>query len=96
MNQELEGLSQMLSQTDKYLKPGGRLVVISYHSLEDRLVKNYMRSGNVEGDVEKDVFGQIHSPFKVITRKVVLPEALELESNPRSRSAKLRIAEKVA
>lgn len=96
VNKELDGLAQMLEQCADYLKPGGRLVVISYHSLEDRLVKNYMRSGNTKGEIEKDLYGQIHSPYKVITKKVILPGEKELEENPRSRSAKLRIAEKVA
>jgi 16S rRNA (cytosine1402-N4)-methyltransferase len=96
VNKELDGLAEMLEQTAEYLKPGGRLVVISYHSLEDRLVKNYMRSGNTKGEIEKDLYGQIQSPFKVLTKKVILANEKELEANPRSRSAKLRIAEKVA
>lgn len=96
VNQELDGLKQMLLQTASYLKPGGRLVVISYHSLEDRLVKNYMRSGNLEGELEKNFYGQILSPFIQLTKKVILPDEDELERNPRSRSAKLRVAEKLA
>jgi 16S rRNA (cytosine1402-N4)-methyltransferase len=95
VNKELDGLREMLDQTIEYLKPSGRLVVISYHSLEDRLVKNFMRSGNTQGEVHKDVYGQIHSPFKVLTKKVVLADDQELAVNPRARSAKMRIAEKI-
>ena len=79
-----------LEQSLKVLRPGGRLVVISYHSLEDRLVKNFLRSGNFSGEVEKDFFGRAQAPFEVLTRKAVTPGAEELERNPRSRSAKLR------
>ena len=95
VNGEMEALKMMLEQALKVLKPGGRLVVITYHSLEDRLVKNFMRSGNLEGEQEKDFFGQVSSPFKLITRKAVAPSAQEIEENSRSRSAKLRAAEKV-
>ena len=78
------------------LKPGGRLVVITYHSLEDRIVKNFLKSGNVEGKVEKDmVFGRVCQRFELINRKVIIPSEEEIERNPRARSAKLRIAEKV-
>jgi 16S rRNA (cytosine1402-N4)-methyltransferase len=87
-------LQAMLKQCADALKPGGRLVVISYHSLEDRLVKNYMKTGNFEGIPEKDFFGNIITPLKVITRKPITPADAELKSNPRSRSAKLRIAQK--
>ncbi|MBQ4539867.1 MAG: 16S rRNA (cytosine(1402)-N(4))-methyltransferase, partial [Alistipes sp.] len=81
-------------QSLRVLRPGGRLVVISYHSLEDRLVKNFMRSGNFEGKVEQDFFGRATVPFEVITRKAIVPSAEEVERNPRSRSAKMRVAEK--
>lgn len=90
INHEMEALKEMLVQAAEVLKPGGRLVVITYHSLEDRLVKNFMKSGNIEGIVEKDFFGRITSPFDA--RKVIVPTAEEQERNPRSRSAKLRIA----
>ncbi len=95
VNGEMEALKMALEQSLKVLKPGGRLVVISYHSLEDRLVKNFMKSGNFRGEVEKDFYGRALAPFKIITRKAVTPSAEELERNPRSRSAKLRAAEKL-
>jgi len=95
INDEMGALQAMLKQCADSLKPGGRLVVISYHSLEDRLVKNYIKTGNFEGELQKDFFGNIISPLKSITRKPITPGAEELKSNPRSRSAKLRIAEKV-
>lgn len=94
VNHEMEALKQMLEQALKVLKPGGRLSVITYHSLEDRLVKNFMKSGNFEGKVEKDFYGNPLTPFTVISRKAIVPTAKELEENNRSRSAKLRIAEK--
>ena len=84
-----------LEQSLKVLRPGGRLVVISYHSLEDRLVKNFMRSGNFAGEVEKDFYGRALVPFEPVTRKAVTPSAEELERNPRSRSARLRAAAKI-
>ena len=95
VNGEMEALKMALEQSLKVLRPGGRLVVISYHSLEDRLVKNFMRSGNFEGKVEKDFFGRATTPFEIVTRKPVVPTPEELESNPRSRSAKLRAAIKL-
>jgi len=94
VNDELESLKQMLLQTSEVLRPGGRLVVMSYHSLEDRLVKNFLRSGKFEGEVEKDLFGNSKVPFKSITRKPVRPDAEEINRNNRSRSAILRIGEK--
>ncbi|MEI7896116.1 MAG: 16S rRNA (cytosine(1402)-N(4))-methyltransferase RsmH [bacterium] len=95
VNQEMEALREFLKQAAQALKPGGRLVVISYHSLEDKLVKNYFRSGNFEGTIEKDFFGNVITPLKVITRKAIVPGDSEIEENNRSRSAKLRIAEKI-
>ncbi len=95
INDEMGALQAMLKQCADVLKPGGRLVIISYHSLEDRLVKNYMKSGNMEGILEKDFYGNIISPLRSITRKPITPGATELTSNPRSRSAKLRIAQKI-
>lgn len=94
VNDEIPALTEMLSQSLEVLKPGGRLCVISYHSLEDRLVKNFFRSGNFEGEVIKDFYGNVETPFQVITRKVIVPSDKEQQENPRSRSAKLRIAEK--
>ena len=90
INQEIESLKEMLEQAKELLKPGGRLVVITYHSLEDRIVKNFMKSGNIDGTIEKDFFGRSTSPFE--TKKVILPSDEEMQINPRSRSAKLRIA----
>lgn len=95
VNDEMGVLREFLSQTADALKPGGRLVIISYHSLEDRLVKNYLRSGNFDGIVEKDFFGNPISPFRPVTRKAVSPSEEEIQQNPRARSAKLRIAEKI-
>ncbi|MBO5696924.1 MAG: 16S rRNA (cytosine(1402)-N(4))-methyltransferase RsmH [Alistipes sp.] len=95
VNGEMEALKMALEQSIKLLKPGGRLVVISYHSLEDRIVKNFMRSGNTEGRIEKDFFGRATTPLKVISKKAIVPTAEEVERNPRSRSAKLRVAEKI-
>lgn len=95
INDEMGALQIMLKQSADVLKPGGRLVVISYHSLEDRLVKNYIKSGNFEGELEKDFYGNLITPLKMISRKPITPMPDELKSNPRSRSAKLRIAQKV-
>jgi len=95
VNDEMGALMDLLEQSVKVLKPGGRLVVISYHSIEDRLVKNFFRSGNVEGKVEKDFYGVVQNPLKAVTRKPIVPNAEEVESNPRARSAKMRVAVKV-
>ena len=95
INDEMGALQAMLKQCADALKPGGRLVVISYHSLEDRLVKNYIKAGNPEGELQKDFYGNILAPFKSITRKPITPSDEEVASNPRSRSAKLRIAQKI-
>ena len=93
VNGELDALKRLLAQSVEVLNPGGRLAVITYHSLEDRLVKNFMRSGNVEGRQEKDFFGRVATPWRVVTGKVIVPSAEEVSRNPRSRSAKLRVAE---
>ena len=90
INKEVEALQEMLKSAKDLLKPGGRLVVITYHSIEDRIVKNFMKSGNIEGIIEKDFFGRVTSPFEA--KKVIAPTDEEMERNPRSRSAKLRIA----
>ena len=94
VNHEIDALKRLLEQSLEVLKPGGRLVVITYHSLEDRLVKNFMRSGNLEGKIEKDFYGRVSTPWKLINNKVITASDEEVERNPRSRSAKLRIAEK--
>lgn len=95
VNGELNALRRLLQQSLEVLNPGGRLVIITYHSLEDRMVKNFMRSGNVEGKQEKDFYGRVITPWRVVNNKVIVPTAEEVERNPRSRSAKLRIAELV-
>ena len=95
VNHEIDALKRLLEQSAQVLKPGGRLAVITYHSLEDRLVKNFMRSGNVEGKIEKDFYGRVNTPWKLINNKVITASEQEVEANPRSRSAKLRVAEKL-
>lgn len=94
VNQEMEALKEMLLAATEALKPGGRLVVITYHSLEDRMVKNIMKTGNIEGKTTQDFFGNVQTPFRLVNNKVIVPEEEEIARNPRSRSAKLRIAEK--
>lgn len=94
VNQEMEALKEILVQTEEVLKPGGRLVVITYHSLEDRLVKNYIKNGMFDGEPEKDLFGNFKVPFSLVNRKVIIPDDAEIERNNRARSAKLRIAER--
>ena len=96
VNQEMEALKEMLAAAVRVLKPGGRLVVITYHSLEDRLVKNLMKTGNTEGRVVKDFFGRVETPFRLVTNKVIVPDETEQQRNPRTRSAKLRISERTA
>ena len=95
LNGEMEALKMALEQSLKLLKPGGRLVIMSYHSLEDRIVKNFIRSGNTEGKIEKDFFGRSTTPWNIVTRKAVVPSDREIVENPRSRSAKMRAAEKL-
>jgi len=95
VNHEMDALKEMLRSATELLRPGGRLVVITYHSLEDRIVKNLMKTGNVEGREDKDFFGRINTPFRLVNNKVIVPSQEEQERNPRSRSAKLRIAEKI-
>ena len=95
VNREMEVLKEMLNGAQELLAKGGRLSVITYHSLEDRMVKNMMRAGNVEGRVEQDFFGRVKAPLRVVNSKVITPSDEEVENNPRSRSAKLRIAEKL-
>jgi 16S rRNA (cytosine1402-N4)-methyltransferase len=94
VNKEMEALEILLRQSIEILNPGGRMVVLTYHSLEDRLVKNFFRSGNFEGKIEKDFYGNVISRIKVINNKVIVASDEEVERNPRARSAKLRIAEK--
>ena len=96
VNGELDALRKLLAQSLEVLNPGGRLAIITYHSLEDRLVKNFMRSGNVEGRQEKDFYGRVNTPWRVVTGKVIVPSEEEVARNPRSRSAKLRVAELIA
>ena len=96
VNHEMDALREMLTAATELLRPGGRLSVITYHSLEDRMVKNIMRAGNIEGKVKQDFFGKIETPFRLVNNKVITASNDEQERNPRSRSAKLRIAEKKA
>lgn len=95
VNDEMSVLKDFLEACQSVVKPGGRLVVVSYHSLEDRLVKNYIKSGSFDGKLEKDFFGNVNRPFKEVNRKVIVPSDEEIDRNPRARSAKLRIAEKL-
>ena len=95
VNGELDALKEMLQQAELALRPGGRLVVITYHSLEDRIVKNFLKSGNFEGKIEKDFYGHVKRNFELVNRKVIVPSDEEIERNPRARSAKLRLAEKI-
>lgn len=96
VNHEMDALHEMLQAACRVLRPGGRLSVLTYHSLEDRMVKNYIRAGNMEGKVEQDFYGNRLAPLRAVNNKVVVPDADEQERNPRSRSAKLRVAERVA
>ena len=95
VNDEMSALKQLLTGAQRVLRPGGRICVITYHSLEDRIVKRFFKTGNIEGKVEKDLFGQFKAPFKLVNNKVIVPSDEEIERNPRSRSAKLRIAEAI-
>ena len=95
VNHEMDSLKEMLNGAKELLSEGGRLSVITYHSLEDRIVKNMMKAGNVEGKIKQDFFGRIEAPFRLINNKVIVPSDEEQQQNPRSRSAKLRIAEKI-
>jgi 16S rRNA (cytosine1402-N4)-methyltransferase len=94
VNDETGALREFLNAALEVLKPGGRMVVLTYHSIEDRIVKNFLRAGNFEGNTEQDFFGNFITPFELISRKAIMPDELEISRNPRSRSAKLRIAEK--
>lgn len=95
VNHEMDALKEMLLAATDLIRPGGRLSVITYHSLEDRIVKNVMKAGNTEGKIQQDFYGRIETPFRAVNGKVIVPDSNEQEQNPRSRSAKLRIAEKV-
>ena len=95
VNHEIDYLKEMLEQALDVLNPGGRLVVITYHSLEDRVVKNFMKTGNFEGDEKKDFYGNLETPFRIINRKGTTPGDEEIAVNNRARSARLRIAEKI-
>lgn len=95
VNDELGALKDFLMQSIEVLRPGGRIAIISYHSLEDRLVKNFFKTGNFEGEVQQDLFGNVKSPLRPINKKPIEPSAIEIANNPRARSAKLRIAERL-
>ena len=95
VNHEMDALREMLEAALKVLRPGGRLVVLTYHSLEDRMVKNFVKAGRIDGKVEQDFFGRRLTPWRAVNNKVIVPSEQEQEENPRSRSAKLRIAEKI-
>ena len=95
VNDEINSIKTFLKEAVEVLPPGGKLVIISYHSLEDRVVKNFLKFGNFDGKPEKDFYGNILRPFKMLTRKPILPTPKEVQINPKSRSAKLRIAEKI-
>ena len=95
VNGEVDSLKDLLMQSGNVIKKSGRLVVITYHSIEDRLVKNYIKKGKFEGEVEKDFYGNIQVPFNAVNKKVIIPNEDEIETNVRARSAKLRIAERL-
>jgi len=95
VNQEMEALEEMLQQAAQALNPGGRLVIIAYHSLEDRMAKNIIRAGNIHGEQDKDFFGNVNTPFKKINNKVITAGEQEIHDNPRARSARLRIGERL-
>ncbi len=95
VNREMDSLRRLLEQSVKLLPKGGRLVILTYHSLEDRMVKNFIKTGNVEGHAEQDFFGRINAPFRAVNNKVIVADEIEVERNPRARSAKLRIAERI-
>ncbi len=94
VNQEMEALKELLLQSPQVLKTGGRLVVITYHSLEDRLVKNFIKAGNFDGIIQKDFYGNVVAPLSAVNRKIIVPDEAEIEANSRARSAKLRVAQK--
>ncbi|MEM0992983.1 MAG: 16S rRNA (cytosine(1402)-N(4))-methyltransferase RsmH [Bacteroidota bacterium] len=96
VNDEMGVLERFLQNSLKVLKPKGRLVIISYHSLEDRMVKNFLKTGNVAGEVQRDFYGAIYRPFKIISKKAILPSEAEINTNPRARSAKMRVGERLA
>ena len=95
VNDEMRSLEKFLQGAAESLRPGGRLVVITYHSLEDRMVKNFIKAGNIDGEVKKDFYGRTEAPLQAVNRKPILPCESEIASNTRARSAKLRIAEKI-